>query len=105
MPSKRGHGDYSRGALKALEWAVGVQGIALDSIRDQFAASTGLDLTRGVSYEEFIKALTEAHEAGQSEAFEAHLAEQMGNAWTTFQQQQQAAAAAQQGAPPEQTGQ
>ena len=90
---KRGLGDYSRGSIRALEFAQTLQGVVLDSLRDQFAAASGLDIRDEVKYGDFIRALTEAEESGQRDAFEAHLAAQLGAAWTNFQAQQAAAAA------------
>lgn len=91
--SKQGLGDYSRGSLRALEIANALQGLALDHIKDQFAAAEDFDFSRGVSYGEFIKALTEAEENGQRDQFEEFLAQRMAGSWTAFQQAQSASAA------------
>ena len=94
---KRGIGDYAQASIRVTELAETLQAIALDGIRDQFKASQGLDFERGVSYADYVKALTEAEEAGTRDEFEAYLAEKMGSSWTSFQQMQ-AAKAAEQGA-------
>lgn len=91
LRAKRGIGDLARGSLKAVEFAETLQGAALDSIRDLFAATSAFDFDLGVSHEEFVKGLTEAEESGKRDEFEAFLAQQMAGSWAMFQQMQQQA--------------
>ena len=92
--NKRGVGDLARGSIKVMEFAVALQGLAVDHIRDTFAATSMLDFEAGVSQGEFNKALLEADSNGQRDQFEAYLAEQLAGSWVAFQEMQAAAAAA-----------
>lgn len=77
MPFKRrGTGDFSRINIRALEYAETLQGMALDTIRDEFGVRELFDITEGVTYGDFIKALTEAETNGTREEFEAMLGRQ-----------------------------
>ena len=94
MATKQGIGDLARGNIKVMEMANVLQGMAIDHIRDTFAATSALDFDTGVSQGEFNKALLEADANGQREQFEAHLAEMLAGSWVAFQEMQAAAAAA-----------
>ncbi|MCR4332078.1 MAG: hypothetical protein NUV34_05160 [Sulfuricaulis sp.] len=89
----------SRASIRAMEYAMTLQGLAIDHIKEQFSAEEDLDFNRGVSFEEFVKALAEADKNGQRDQFEQQLAERMGASWTALQQQ--IAAQAQQGQGPQ----
>lgn len=91
--AKVGRNDLSRASIKALEYANTLQGLALDSIREQFfAESDEFDPFQG-DYSDFIRALTEAEESGTRAEFEAHLGQMMAGMLQQMQAQQQAAAA------------
>jgi len=78
MPfNRRGTGDFSRLTIRALAYAETMQGMALDSIREQFGARELFDITDGITYGDFIKAMTEAEESGTREEFEAMLGRQI----------------------------
>jgi len=77
--------------IRAVSYAEGLQAMALDHIRDVFGTAEAFDITGNVSYGDFIKALTEAEEAGTRDEFEAMLGRQMADMMN-----QQAAAAQQQ---------
>ena len=73
-----------------MEYALALQGMALDSIKKTFASEDTTINISDISYGEYMKALVEADDAGTREEFEAEIGRQI-----TVMMQQQAAMAAQ----------
>lgn len=92
--AKVGRSDFSRTSIKALAYANTLQGLALDSIREQFFAESDEIDPLNMSYEQFIKGLTEANERGTRDEFEAKLGAAMLTVIEQMQAQQEAAMAA-----------
>ena len=91
--AKRGVGDLARGSLRSLQMANAMQALALEHIRDQFAAESDFDFDRGVTEAEFIEGLMQAEENGQRAQFEQMMADRMGATWVAIQTAQAAATA------------
>lgn len=90
--AKRGIGDLARGSLRSLEMANAMQALAVEHIRDQFAATSDFDFDRGVTHAEFIEGLMQAEEDGTRDQFELMMAERMGATWVAIQTAQAEAA-------------
>jgi hypothetical protein len=77
---RRGTGNYSMMSLQAIERAESMQALALDRIKQDFGTAESFDVSDGMSYADFVRALTEAEEQGTRDEFEAMLGRQfMGN--------------------------
>jgi hypothetical protein len=89
---RRGTGNYSMMSLQAIERAESMQALALDRIKQDFGTAESFDVSDGMSYADFVRALTEAEEQGTRDEFEAML----GRQFMAMMQQQAAQAQAQQ---------
>lgn len=79
-------------SLQAIERAESMQALALDRIKQDFGTAEAFDVSDGMSYADFVRALTEAEEQGTRDEFEAML----GRQFMAMMQQQAAQAQAQQ---------
>ena len=77
MP-RRYTGDLSRASIAAMDYALMLQGMTLDSIKKAFSSETDEIDIHEMTVGDFIRGMVEADAAGTRNVFDAQLAAQLG---------------------------